>query len=152
MRKKIGLSLLFLGVLLNAQDEGVMQIKAQVIKPLRVEVIRDIDFGKVIAGSFTRLDGEFRVSGEPGELYLAHIKELGKSEGEGTIEMVNKNDSSIKFPVLAWTDLFYGGDMDTIKLNKEGIANHTVGIDLTVPATQTPGEYSTQLTMVVRYQ
>lgn len=27
---------------------------------------KNIDFGKVVAGSFSRVDGEFKVTGEPG--------------------------------------------------------------------------------------
>lgn len=149
MKKKIGLLFVGLGVLINAQDEAVMEVKAQVIRPIQVEVTKSIDFGKVVTGSFSRVDGEFKVTGEPGEKYVAYIKELGEGNGEGTIEMINDTDSSIKFPVRAWTDLF--GYNPTIN-SKTGANHHTVGVDLTVPQTQTPGNYTSNLTMVVRYE
>lgn len=149
MKRKVGLLFIGLGVLMNAQDEAVMEVKAQVIRPIQVEVTKSIDFGKVVTGSFSRVDGEFKVTGEPGEKYVAYIKELGEGNGEGTIEMTNDTDSSIKFPVRAWTDLF--GSNPTIN-SKTGYNHHTVGVDLSVPQTQTPGNYTSNLTMVVRYE
>ena len=149
MKKIIGLLFLGVGVLINAEDEAVMEVKAQIIRPIQVEVTKNIDFGKVVTGSFSRIDGEFKVTGEPGEKYIAYIKELGEGNGEGTIEMTNETDSSIKFPVRAWTDLF--GYNPTIN-SKTGANHHTVGVDLTVPQTQTPGNYTSNLTMVVRYE
>ena len=148
--KKI-LNLLFIGVrvLTFTQDENVMEIKAQVIKPLKVEVTKDINFGKIVSGGFSRVDGEFKVTGEPGEKYIAYIKELGENHGEGTIEMTNVTDTSIKFPVRAWTDLF---DFIPTINSKTGYNYHTVGVDLVVPTTQTPGNYISNLTMIVRYE
>ena len=138
-----------LGVLINAQDEAVMEVKAQVIRPIQVEVTKSIDFGKVVTESFSRADGEFKVTGEPGEKYVAYIKELGEGNGERTIEMINETDFSIKFPVTAWTDLFKSNP--TIN-SKTGYNHHTIGVDLTVPQTQTSGNYTSNLTMVVRYE
>ena len=149
MKKILSSLFMSIGVLAVAQEEAIMEVKAQVIKPLKVEVTKNIDFGKVVAGSFSRVDGEFKVTGEPGEKYIAYIKELGENSGEGTIEMVNSTDSSIKFPVRAWTDLFNF----ILTLNsKTGYNYHTVGVDLAVPTTQTPGSYTSNLTMIVRYE
>lgn len=149
MKKILNSLFISIGVLAVAQEEAIMEVKAQVIKPLKVEVTKNIDFGKVVAGSFSRVDGEFKVTGEPGEKYIAYIKELGENSGEGTIEMVNSTDSSIKFPVRAWTDLF--NFIPTIN-SKTGYNCHTVGVDLAVPTTQTPGSYTSNLTMIVRYK
>ncbi|MGL5049919.1 MAG: hypothetical protein ACRC6A_12865 [Fusobacteriaceae bacterium] len=59
-----------------------MDVKAKIVKPLKVEVTKDIDFGQVIAGTFSRVDGEFKISGEHGEKYVVYVKELGKENGE----------------------------------------------------------------------
>lgn len=149
MKKKIGLLFVGLGVLINAQDEAVMEVKAQVIRPIQVEVTKSIDFGKIVAGSFSSIDGEFKVTGEPGEKYVAYIKELGEGIDNGIIEMTNENDSSIKFPVKVWSDLYV---QNPTIYTKTGYNFHTVQIDLTVPQTQTPGNYTSNLTMVVRYE
>ncbi|MGL4651894.1 hypothetical protein [Cetobacterium sp.] len=150
MKKRVGL-FMGLSVLINAQDEGTatMNIKAQIIRPLKVEVTKNIDFGQVVAGTFSRVDGEFKISGEPGKKYVVYIKELGEGNGEGQIEMKNEKDPSVKFPVRAWTDLF---GLNPTMNSKTGVNYHTVGVDLNIPVSQESGNYTSNLTMIVRYE
>lgn len=86
MKKILSSLFISIGVLAVAQKEAIMEVKAQVIKPLKVGITKNIDFGKIIASSFLRVYGEFKVIGKPVEKDVAYIKELEENSGEDTIE------------------------------------------------------------------
>lgn len=149
MKKKLLLAAVGVGVSIHAQDEATMNISAQVIKPLQVEITKHINFGKIIAGSSSAVDGEFKVTGNPGEKYIAYFKEFGQGQGQGQIEMVHEKDPSIKFPVTTLSDLT---TFNPTISSKNGYNLHTVVVNMNVPPTQTPGNYTSKLTIAVRYE
>ncbi|MGL4997497.1 MAG: hypothetical protein ACRC6A_02785 [Fusobacteriaceae bacterium] len=63
--------------------------------------------------------------------------------------MKNEKDPSVKFPVRAWTDLF---GLNPTMNSKTGVNYHTVGVDLNIPVSQESGNYTSNLTMIVRYE
>lgn len=134
---------------ITSDNTANMTIKAQVIQPLQVEVIKNIDLGKIITGTKTRAEGEYKITGEPESTYFVRIKELGENAGEGKIELTNKANSNIKLPVLLWTDIFPSLGATTLT---GGENFHTVGVDADVPEGQPSGEYETSITVLVRYE
>lgn len=123
----------------NVEKEGVMNIKATVIRPLNVKVVKNVNLGTIVMGSTATGDGEFKVTGEPGALYTATLSGMEKNN---TIILANGNDKLVAKIVHK--------SLETKILGPDG-NDHIILVQTKVPVDQAPGEYTGHLTMSVRY-
>ncbi len=152
MKKTLLLTTLLSSILFaqsNSEQTANMSISAQVIQPLKVEVTQNIDLGKIIAGTTSIAQGEFKITGEPESRYFAYIKELGPTVGDGPIELINEDNPTLKLPVHLWSDIFPSLGARTLT---DGENFNTIEVHANVPNGQPSGQYKSKITLVVRYE
>ncbi|MGL5124882.1 MAG: DUF4402 domain-containing protein [Fusobacteriaceae bacterium] len=124
----------------NASGEASMNINATVIKPLTIEVTKDMDFGKIIQGSTATAEGTYKIDGEPGQK-IDVITTFPKT-------LTNNIDKSLALPInfnmpmpLAGYSL---GNDGNLEININGSISPTTSTRI--------GDYTGSLTARVQYQ
>lgn len=140
------------GVNVASEKSADMSVRAEVIQPLVVNVIKNIDLGKVFAGSKGMTDtGQFEISGEKNSVITTKIKEIqttivgGKRKGE--MKLTNTTDPS----KILMVSLEASGLGDNLQLGEHGKMDSFVKATTDVPVNQASGIYNGVLTLEVKY-
>ncbi len=137
----------------NSDKTGTMTVKAEVIQPLVVKVVENIDLGKIVAGANNiSAMGEFEISGEKNSVITTEIDEIGTSgtlpgQRTGEILLTNASDSSKTLKV----SLLASGLGENLGLGNHGKTATYVKATTNVPVDQASGIYNGDLTLKVRY-
>ncbi|MGL4671685.1 hypothetical protein [Cetobacterium sp.] len=122
----------------NSEQSATMNINATVIKPLRIQVTQNMDFGTVIQGSSAEATGTYKITGEPGQGIT-----INTTLPEGLTNNINKAILPIAFNSIT-------KNIEGLNQNGEFYFNITGTIEPT-EGTQI-GNYTGEIIARVQYQ
>ncbi|MCQ8212276.1 DUF4402 domain-containing protein [Cetobacterium somerae] len=142
--------LTFTSIFSSNTSEKNMDIKATVIKPLRVIHNGDINYGKIIQGSTHSTTRHiFTIYGEPKQDVDITLNEKNINAQKNSIPLIHKENNSQTLSVQLKNEKNDGNDT---KLNEKGEYRYSFDTELIVPPNALVGDYSGTLTMKVRFK
>ncbi|MGL5582898.1 MAG: hypothetical protein ACRDCE_18355 [Cetobacterium sp.] len=152
--KKLILGLGVLTGVIAVANEAKMDIKAEIIKPLKIVAENSIDFGKVVQGSSASSNSKFSVNGEANNKVNIIFKNA-ISEGESyAVYLKNTTGDSLEVLFSATdmnSNLQVSGQNYITRLDTTGNLGIHISGTVSSREDQQEGAYSGDITLAARY-